>query len=198
MYAHKTGQFIRLPSYEVARVNCWRGFVEMYPASIFMLRRVLETRNDPRRRDDEVIFAVTLLAVLAISVGTDWRSPAEQTQAPDVLRSMMGAEGAAYAVHDYRTYRFQRELRRALVEAGAEEYSASANDLLYHSRSEDWELRHLRDYGWYPDAETLLNNARRKLENPTLRDKNTEEFHTALYDVVSNKLNRRRGCVPSE
>ncbi len=172
------GRPFRLPPHKTGELGCWRLFVSQYPYSINLLEHVLRNATRLDSRGDDIIFALALLPLLALN-----GDAIIHMRVMDLLSEL--DEHVRYNGSDnYLSYRLVREYYRTRLEAGDYKCVERANDVLFRGTKNGWEERHMREYGWWPNDESLLANLSRKIKRPTLRDENTLQFHYTMQECL--------------
>ena len=156
-----------LPPFHVSTVQCWRTFVIMYPQALHVLERVIAAS----KRENDVVFAAALLGAVCNADDNALRN-----RAFDVLRHL------EERIDAFPSYRYRREVRKNLAEAGKTRYLKQAVSFIEKASRQE-EAEYLIRYGWGPEG-ALRANILRKLSEPTRRDVNIEPFYEALAEKL--------------
>lgn len=179
--AFRQGELLALPRYHVSETSAWRAYASMYPyAALPLLREVI--LKSPRVED--IVFASAVLPAPAYA-----QDPFVRTSAHEILGLLRDRAGLSW--NDTRSYRIQRELNRGLAEGGFPEYQERAIRVITRRDSFDFELHHLRTYGWSDD--TIEANIRRKLDHPAMRDEALVDFMHAMDAVLGKRIRQLIG-----
>jgi hypothetical protein len=151
----------------------------MYPESFSLIETVL--KGFGHRTISEIRFALAVASTIANS-GLD----------PLVRRAQnsintIHSEVESVRVDDYRSYVFKREYFRSRLEAGMDlnESATQVVALLQdkNARRSQWEIQHLRAYGW-GDLDSIRRNIHRKLTLPKERDINSMVYYETLAELL--------------
>jgi hypothetical protein len=185
LIAFRSRKPFRLPRHKGGELACWRLFVSKYPYALNIFEHVLSKARRLDSTGDEIISALTLLPLLALSGDRVIESRVM------TLLSELDEHVRKNGTDNYWSYRFLRQYYRTRLEIGQYEYIEQANDILFQGSKMDWEERFLKEYGWWPDDLTLLENLARKIDKPSIRDENTRGFHQTMRECLIPIVKRR-------
>lgn len=161
---------VRLPRFHVAEVGAWRAFVSMFPQSIGMMSCVV----CHSRIASDIMFAASMLPIFAIG-----SQRLVQLDACKAIRMLVARS------NEFPSYAYRRELLRAPAEAGDAQAVQKVTDFVTRVESRRAEHEFLSRYGW--PAEMLEANLERKLNRPTLRDRNLRFLYEGMADSLLSR-----------
>jgi hypothetical protein len=87
---------------------------------------------------------------------------------------------------DFKGYTFEHEFWRSRAESGDGKALTQITDLVTRPQNRQQELKFLRGYGWADsELETILT---RKIQHPTVRDRNLAPMYDAMANVLLSRV----------